>query len=141
MRESEVALPLDASAPSRARAFARTWLLEHDLEQLLDTVLLLTSEVVTNALLHAGGAVRIALVPMPGGGVRVEVCDDSPVQPTRRRHSTSATTGRGLRLLDDLAGDWGTDPTPPGKAVWFTVAADADPWAAFSGTDWMAEAE
>ena len=37
----------------------------------------------------------------------------------RQPHSTTATTGRGLRILDDLAVRWGTRPTDAGKVVWF----------------------
>ena len=49
----------------------------------------------------------------------VEVQDDDPTPPVLRPHSTTATTGRGLRILDDLTVRWGTRPTGRGKVVWF----------------------
>jgi len=111
---------LDAAA--RARMHVRGALLAWQLEELLDPVLLL-SEVVSNALLHAGTPLTVSVVP-DGAGVRVEVRDGSPVQPVRRRRSATATTGRGVRLLDTLADDWGSRSADEGKLVWFRVLDD-----------------
>ncbi len=140
MTAAEVALPADASAAAEARRFVRSWLQAHDLEPHADTVLLLTSEIVTNAVLHTARPSHLT-ISSTGAAVRVELRDSSPTGPTRRRHSVSATTGRGLRLLEDLASEWGWRPDGGGKVLWFCVASDTDPWAAFTGTDWLAEAE
>ena len=133
-------LPHDSTAPGLARAFVRSWLASRQLETLLDSAVLLTSEVVTNAVLHATGPIELHLDHL-GDGARVAVADTSPIGPRRRRHSDRATTGRGLQLIDDVAGDWGWDAAPNGKRVWFTLSAQDDPWARFSDCDWLAGAE
>ena len=81
-------------------------------------LLLCVSEVVTNAVLHARSAATIT-VRRTADLLRVEVRDDDPSPPVRQPHSTIASTGRGLRILDDLAVRWGTRPTDAGKVVWF----------------------
>ena len=129
--EKVVLLPAEPRAAGAARAVVRDRLRAWDLEDLLDTVVLLTSELVTNVLVHTASAPALA-VARTGEGVRVEVSDTSPVPPARRRHSPSATTGRGVKLLEDLADDWGCEVTGDGKVVWFTVTGLRDPWAAFS---------
>lgn len=138
--DGRLVLPAHPRAAGLARAEVRRRLQDWDLPELLDAVELLTSEVVTNALLHTGSSPVLRLVREPGG-VRVLVCDDSPVVPVRRRHSAAATTGRGVQLLQDLADDWGCDPQPTGKAVWFLVTAARDPWAGVSADDLLRDAE
>ncbi len=81
-------------------------------------LLLCISEVVTNAVLHARSAPTMT-VRRQEDLLTVEVTDDDPRLPVRRPHSTTATTGRGLRILDDLTVRWGTRPTSDGKVVWF----------------------
>ena len=58
-----------------------------------------------------------------------------------RRHSQTATTGRGLRLLDDVADAWGWEPAVGGLVVWCRLTVACDPWAAYADTDWLAEAD
>lgn len=127
---------LDAAA--RARTYVRGGLLGWGFEELLDPVLLLTSEIVSNALLHAGTRMRV-WVHRDSPGVRVEVADGSPVPPVRRRRSSSATTGRGVQLLDSLADEWGWTPEEDGKLVWFRVLS-ADAWVAAFDVDLISEA-
>jgi hypothetical protein len=55
------------------------------------------------------------------------------VRPRLRRHSTEATTGRGLQLLDSVASAWGVEPRSAGKTVWFEV--DGAGAAEFGGED------
>lgn len=127
---------LDAAA--RSRTYVRTALLAWGLEDLLDPVLLLTSEIVSNALLHAGTDMTVC-VQQDGPGVRVEVTDGSGVPPVRRRMSSSATTGRGVQLLDSLADEWGWIPSLQGKSVWFRVLS-ADAWVAAFDVEVLSEA-
>ncbi len=95
-------------------------------DDVADTAVLLTSEVVTNALLHTRSgdvAVRAERTPR---GLRVAVSDDDHGLPKRRlqAHGALDTTGRGVVLLDLLSADWGVDQHPgDGKTVWFEVAA------------------
>jgi anti-sigma regulatory factor (Ser/Thr protein kinase) len=133
-------LPADATAPGQARARLRSWLQTRDLEALADSAALLTSELVTNAVLHAGAPVGLSLAAVPAG-VRIAVSDCSPTGPSVRHHSREATTGRGLRLLSELAQEWGWEPADDGKVVWCLVSSATDPWAAFADGTWMEDVD
>jgi anti-sigma regulatory factor (Ser/Thr protein kinase) len=137
---SSLELPATAQTVSVARRHVRLQLAAWDLETLTDTVVLLTSEVVTNMLIHTGGDGRLELT-REGDGVRVTIIDTSPVLPSQRRHSTTATTGRGCRLLQDLSDAWGAEPRGAGKAVWFTASAGRDPWAELDAHALLSEAD
>jgi len=89
---------------------------------LVETAELLVTEVVTNALLHAGTPIDVALSIEPGG-LRVEIGDGSPHFPSRRSYALTAGTGRGLMVLERMVDDWGVLPNPPGKTVWFHLTS------------------
>lgn len=91
-----------------------------DQEPLVDVTLLLLSEVVTNAVLHAGTPIDLSL-EADNAHVRVEVVDESPHLPSPRGYGEDATTGRGLALVESLASAYGVERRPPGKVVWFEV--------------------
>jgi anti-sigma regulatory factor (Ser/Thr protein kinase) len=101
---------------------------EWGLSALKDGALLLVSEVVTNAVLHARTQIEVEM-KREGEGVRISVSDGSPVPPSLRRHADTSTTGRGLRLLDLLADSWSTESSDTGKTVTFLITGDRDPWA------------
>ncbi|MDX6703370.1 MAG: hypothetical protein QOF26_3596, partial [Baekduia sp.] len=86
------------------------------------TVALLTSELVGNAVRHAGPlnpAERIVFHARLGEDhVRVEVADHGPGFDPEVRHETA---GFGLRLVDKLASRWGVERTARGCRVWFEV--------------------
>ena len=87
-------------------------------------VQLLTSEVVTNAVVHGGAPVSVD-VACTDDRVEVRVSDTGPASPLRREAGPTATSGRGMALLDTLAERWGVDrATRPavGKTVWFLLA-------------------
>jgi anti-sigma regulatory factor (Ser/Thr protein kinase) len=86
---------------------------------------LLTSELVTNAILHAGGPVKL-FVTCSCGQLRVYVHDTSPDWPAPADNSVEAEAGRGLKLVASLATNWGCYSTSAGKAVYFTLALAAD---------------
>ncbi|MGK5531720.1 ATP-binding protein [Streptomyces sp. URMC 129] len=113
-------LPEDGGSAARARDFARRTLLRHAYRGHHDDVVLVVSELVSNALRHGHGApvLRMAGTPLR---VRVEVTDDSPAPPVRRE-SGPAGGGLGLRMIDRLAADWGTSPLATGKIVWCEMA-------------------
>jgi hypothetical protein len=91
-------------------------------DDVVETVELLTSEVITNALVHACSAPELA-VRVRHEVVRVEVGDVSPVVPIRRSIETDALSGRGIAIVESLASQWGvTDLSAEGKTVWFEVA-------------------
>jgi hypothetical protein len=81
---------------------------------------LLTSELVTNVIVHARTPLRLDLDV--DGDVRVAVADDAPRSPTLRRTHDARLTGRGMNLVQTPASAWGVDPTPGGKQVWFELA-------------------
>ena len=83
------------------------------------------SELVTNAVLHAGGADRI-IVGCRAGWVHISVHDRKAGQVSPRNDAT-AVDGRGLRIVDSVAEDWGSRPLAGGKAVWALVAATPEP--------------
>ena len=89
----------------------------------LSSVELVVSELVTNAVLHAGTAVRLQLW-WERDVVRVEVADGDAQQPAAKRYSLEAGTGRGLGLVDALAREWGVYPSEGGKTVWAEVALE-----------------
>ena len=123
MPGDELALEPEARSPAVARRWLRGQLTDLGREQLGETAELLVTEVVTNALLHAGTQIRVRLRP-EGRGVRVEVADESSAEPVRRSVSPMATIGRGLATLDQLASDWGWTVTDEGKTVWFLIRPD-----------------
>jgi anti-sigma regulatory factor (Ser/Thr protein kinase) len=118
--EQELDLPADPASASEARRFVRRVLESWDAEALEDPALLLTSELVTNALLYARTPMKLRLRRRPGL-VRVEVADEGAGAPVRRRYNSDASTGRGLALVEALADDWGVEPDNGGKRVWFTL--------------------
>jgi two-component sensor histidine kinase len=84
------------------------------------TAELLASELVTNAVTHGCGAVRV-LMEYDATGLAVTVTDDEPAPPVVSEALPSATSGRGMRLVDVLSSDWGVKPDRPGKGVWFRL--------------------
>lgn len=101
---------------------------------LVDTVELLTSELVSNAVLHAGAATRLRV--LDGDHVRVEVHDRLGARPRARTHGEDSVAGRGLELVEMLASSFGCVTLDEGKYTWFSVA-EADP----SPGRWDAEAD
>ncbi|MER7624701.1 ATP-binding SpoIIE family protein phosphatase [Streptomyces sp. NPDC126503] len=111
--------PEDA-APGRARRLARRALARWDLEDLTDSVELLISEVVTNAVRYAERPVTLRLLRTDV--LRCEVGDDSPQLPRQRRARETDEGGRGLFLVNRLARRWGATRLSGGKVVWFELA-------------------
>ncbi|MFD3583886.1 ATP-binding protein [Streptomyces sp. NPDC058683] len=86
---------------------------------------LLTSELVTNALVHTDREAVLTAVVGPSQ-LRVEVRDFVGRRPRVRAPDTGdGTHGRGLVLVDSLADAWGVQPHEVGKSVWFELDADA----------------
>ncbi|MGH8913896.1 MAG: ATP-binding protein, partial [Acidimicrobiia bacterium] len=81
---------------------------------------IVTTEIVTNAILHARTGFRVSATELPGG-IRVEVTDRSTDPPVMKSYGPESPTGRGLHIVDAMADRWGVDPTKSGKTVWFEV--------------------
>ncbi|MFF4172297.1 ATP-binding protein [Streptomyces sp. NPDC001744] len=94
----------------------------------VEDVLLLVSEAVTNACLHAGGPEEFVLRHGPGR-LRVEVADGNSEPPrAQERRSPALPGGHGLMVFDRLAGAWGCEERGSGRAgkvVWLEVSG---PW-------------
>ncbi|MDQ1396675.1 MAG: hypothetical protein QOG64_1934 [Acidimicrobiaceae bacterium] len=120
--DARTGLANDATSARRARAFVASTLEDWGLTRLVDVATLLTSELVTNAVLHARSRIDLRMRQRPGGAVRVEVIDESFREPFRLQAPAEATAGRGLAILDVLAARWGVDTLDTGKAVWFELA-------------------
>jgi two-component sensor histidine kinase len=88
-----------------------------------DTVLLLVSEVVTNAVRHAATPFELT-ISIAGAEVMVAVVDhDQGHRPQVRNPQPHDTSGRGLRIVNELASDWGTEVVATdAKRVWFRVS-------------------
>ncbi|HTW98106.1 MAG TPA: ATP-binding protein, partial [Acidimicrobiales bacterium] len=118
---SSIELPAERDSAAACRQWLRG-LLAGENGEVRDVAVLLASEVVTNALLHAGTAVTVTL-ELGGHELRVEVADRSPLPPVRRQLGPGAPMGRGLLILDSLATSWGVDldPDRSGKVLWFVL--------------------
>lgn len=112
----------DLVSVSAARAFVAAALAAWDVDDVGELAALLTSEVVTNVVLHARTAFRVAIELVPPDVV-VEVWDASPVLPRLRLGGTERENGRGLVLIDSLAARWGSRRDGEGKTVWFALRA------------------
>jgi anti-sigma regulatory factor (Ser/Thr protein kinase) len=113
---------LDSSpaSASTARHFVADTLEGQADPNLIETGVLLVSELVTNAVLHALSEIELSVV-VHGDTVRIEVVDHSPVLPARKNYSEEAGTGRGLLLVEAMASAWGSELREGGKVVWFEV--------------------
>ena len=112
--------PEPASVRS-ARRFVTETLHDTGQEHYSDVATLLVSELVTNAVLHAGTPISMVVEADPPW-LRVAVKDDARGQVARRRFAPDASTGRGLSLVDALAAAWGADTIAgDGKVVWFEL--------------------
>ncbi|MFF8095934.1 ATP-binding protein [Streptomyces sp. NPDC016675] len=118
----------DPSEVGRARRWARSRLAGAGIradEPLAETLVLLVSELVTNAVVHTGRSAVLRLV-LPGpvieetqeATVRLEVDDASERAPVPRCVDGEATGGRGLALVDGLADRWGWSREGAGKRIW-----------------------
>ncbi|EIV95482.1 SpoIIE family protein phosphatase [Frankia sp. QA3] len=142
-----ITLPPTPDSPRSARRFVLETLRGRLDDDLLDSALLLVTELVTNVVVHAGTAATVD-VRQEGRGVRVGVADRHPVRIGMARvkkvdvpRPPSAfpeeadfgidglrEDGRGLALVDALAASWGTEHRPGGKTVWFRLgSADVAP--------------
>ena len=124
-------LQLDAARGSVS--VARQWVAArtraHDVPAPAAQVIeLLTSELVTNAVLHASGHAIHLHVEDDGDAVTVSVRDGSAAMPVMRSTGPEVPGGHGMRLVDRLSAAWGTEATADGgKTVWFRVPHRAAP--------------
>ncbi|MGE7438157.1 MULTISPECIES: SpoIIE family protein phosphatase [Kitasatospora] len=114
-------LPLvgDPSLVRHARRFIRHTLRSWGLAALIDLAELLTSELITNALVHAGAPNEVRV--FRNAVLTVEVSDIDSHAPRIHRARDSDEGGRGIHLVNELAHRWGSRSTAEGKVVWFEL--------------------
>ncbi|MFB8774832.1 SpoIIE family protein phosphatase [Streptomyces broussonetiae] len=111
-------------AVRHARRFSRRTLRSWGAAEHVDAALLVVSELVTNALVHTDGKVRLDLTLL-SDRLRVSVADASPRTPVKPTSiGWEATGGRGLLLVEAMSTAWGSVPVSGGKQVWSEIALD-----------------
>lgn len=126
MLHRTLTLPPHTASPAKARRFVESALQTAKLDEPAMTAALLVSELVTNAVLHAGTRIEVE-VRVHAGYVRVGVTDGTSAhaRPQSTPRPDVAAVGRGTQLLDELADGWGTDSRASGgKTVWFELHGD-----------------
>lgn len=127
-------LPADPRSPGLARGFVAETLRSWGLVSVLNDAKLLTSELVTNGVLHARTSLVLTVARDDERGVvRVSVRDESAAVPRRRTYSPLASTGRGLNMIGAASKAHGVETSDAGKVVWFEI--EVSPAGADSLTD------
>ncbi len=109
-------LEADPEVVASARKAVAAQLSSWDLDDLTFTTELVTSELVTNAIRHAGGPIELRLIRATT--LICEVSDPSSTQPRMRRAAGTEEGGRGLYLVAQLSSRWGSRYTRDGKTIW-----------------------
>ncbi|MEU7470651.1 SpoIIE family protein phosphatase [Streptomyces sp. NPDC044984] len=109
-------LPADPAVVAEARRTSTRQLARWGLDDLVFTTELVVSELVTNAIRHAGGPVRLRLIRERA--LVCEVFDGGATAPHLRHPRAMDEGGRGLLLVSQLAQRWGTRFVPDGKIIW-----------------------
>lgn len=122
----ELRLPHTTQSVRRARRTIAAFFDPSDVPgAVVDDLLLLVSELVTNAVVHAG-SLAVVRLDTDDERIKVAVADsDATRQPSMTDPSPLATSGRGVMLVDRLAARWGVEPQHAGKIVWFELPRGA----------------
>lgn len=122
MRDA-ITLPPEPRSAGQARLFVADTVRDVLPDDVTEVAVLLTSELVTNVIVHARTPMRLS-VEVEREALRVAIADDVPRTPVQRKvDGTPRLTGRGMHLVESLASDWGVEPSPTGKTVWFELSA------------------
>jgi anti-sigma regulatory factor (Ser/Thr protein kinase) len=120
-------LPASVTSAREARAFTRATLTRWDHADLADDAALVVTELVTNAVTHAGSSCELRLVIGPHS-LRIEVADGGSGTPDPLPPSATRNHGRGLHMIDAVASAWGVQPEAGGgKLVWAELRRAVDP--------------
>lgn len=109
-----------------ARRFVRDRLQAWEVAEHVDAAVLIASELVTNAVLHARTSVTLR-VEAERSNIRIEVYDENPRLPVVAPAPPDATSGRGLALVSAVARAWGMEHRNDGKVVWAELGPNEDP--------------
>src|SRR5215475_3954549 len=125
-RPRRIALPAGPAAAAEARRQVGAYIYTWDVPvEPLDAELL-TSELVTNAIMHEVGETVMLVISCTWNQLRIDVHDTSPSMPVPVNAPLDAEAGRGLLLVSTLSTEWGWYRTCSGKAVYFTLAFEGD---------------
>jgi hypothetical protein len=111
-----------AEARSQVRVAIRDWKVPVD----PDIAILLTSDLVTNAITNGDGETLTLAIRRSRGHLRIDVYDKSRSLPLGMDAPADTDAGRGLVLVAGLSTEWGSFRTPAGKAMYFTLAFPPD---------------
>jgi anti-sigma regulatory factor (Ser/Thr protein kinase) len=125
-RPLRISLAAGPAAAAEARGQVRAAICAWNIPVDPQVAILLTSELVTNAIRHEAGDTVMLVVTCACGQLRVEVHDTSWSTPVPIDTPADAEAGRGLMLVGSLSADWGFYRTPAGKAVYFTLEFQPD---------------
>lgn len=127
-RSATMLVAAEPTGPSRVRQWMTTRLREWSVpEPVIGSAILCTSELTTNALLHAGTPAEVR-IDLSAERLLVSVADTGTRGSVTRAHTDALSSrGRGLGLIDQLSDSWGTDPTVRGSTVWFEMLIPATP--------------
>ena len=135
-----VTLPSTPYSVRMARFYVRAALAYHALGDYTKDAETVSSELVTNAITHAGGPkFGLEVMHLPDfGAVAIMVTDLSPDPPVKRDPAESSEHGRGLSIVEALSASWGWRTEDPGKAVYAILAREApdsppEGWTASAG--------
>jgi len=122
-----VDLPFNTTAPGLARGRLQDFVSENRLDATLERLLLISSELVSNALLHGRPPLSMGC-DCDCHRVLIEVSDGDAetASVARRTPDDSIPGGHGLNIVDALADSWGTELRTPGKSVWASVSDGSD---------------
>ena len=110
------------TVPAAVRRFIEETMQEWDAAVPLDDLVLIGTELATNAIKYAGSDVIVTLATVDGR-VRMTIADGSPALPVPSPLDLSSPSGRGLRIIDVLATSWGFERHADGKTVWAEIAS------------------
>ncbi len=117
-RRAQRSLPAQPMSVPLARSWAEGWLADTEVSaEAADGILLVLSELVTNAVRQGDGPVRVTLEVRPGA-VLIEVFDTGHRMPLVSDADPESTGGRGLHLIDAVCEKWGVREELEGKTVW-----------------------
>ncbi len=119
-RKIELHLKLEEPVVRKARRFVQDVIADWKIDVELDSIQLITSELVTNSLRYAPSPIELE-VSLFQDNLRVSVWDSSPRLPVKLNVSPGALGGRGLEIVDVLSSNWGSIRKGSGKQVWAEV--------------------
>lgn len=120
--EKTIVLPAEPASAARAREFVRSLLRRSRHQSLEDAALLCVTELVANVSIHTRSQQCVITVVDQPRDLVIEVADEASEPPVLQTERTGSEHGRGLFIVDALAGDWGVRQKPDdGKSVWLRL--------------------